>query len=646
MGEELASLGIKNYHAENKIPFSSPKLQWMTYGGIPSGILMEISGREGSSKTTLSLDLVANAQRKFPDKSVVYIDAENTLDANWAEKIGVDISNLILLSPTNQSAEWIFSKAIELLDTGEVSLMVIDSIGVLVSAQALEKTIEEDTMAGIAKALTNFSKQAVGLCKKYGTTLIGINQVRDVISYGGGVQTTGGNAWKHNCFSGNTLFVTDRGLRRFRDCIDGEEVVVVDKDGELRQAVVHHYGKQQLQRVKLRTPNMNHELLCTPDHRWMLADGTITENLKVGDKLYYRPENINHSIVTKRQADMFCLGMAIADGTDRRRQCKDGEVTDIKVVLCNDKEQYESLFIKAGYRKFKEGDNYCYVKNHTSKQSFLNGEGWKYLSAEDNRYLFEGYYAGDGHKTNGDTACITHDKRVLAFIKYTCNMAGYFITSIKKHITGEQSYKPGQEGYFVTFTTHTNKYSGWVVYQIEPTNYIAGTYCVEEPVTQTFTLEKGIVTGNCSVRLQTKRGDYIDEKRKVIAKSAENPYGNLVTVAVLKTKAFRNDRRVASYTLTYHEGIDKVNDAIEMAEIVGVISRAGAFYDVTSIAEGEPKIQGKEKLKTFLESNPEILDKLIERVYTVLNAENTDGENNEMKEEEIEGENKGETIPF
>ena len=83
-----------------------------------------------------------------------------------------------------------------------------------------------------------------------------------------------------------------------------------------------------------------------------------------------------------------------------------------------------------------------------------------------------------------------------------------------------------------------------------------------------------------------------------------------------------------------------------MAEIVGVISRAGAFYDVTSIAEGEPKIQGKEKLKTFLESNPEILDKLIERVYTVLNAENTDGENNEIKEEEIEGENKGETIQF
>ena len=51
-------------------------------------------------------------------------------------------------------------------------------------------------------------------------------------------------------------------------------------------------------------------------------------------------------------------------------------------------------------------------------------------------------------------------------------------------------------------------------------------------------------------------------------------------------------------------------------------------------------------MKIFLESNPEILDKLIERVYTVLNAENTDGENNEVKEEEIEGENEGESIPF
>lgn len=653
--EDIAARGIKRIETE-KLAFSSPRINYMLYGGLPRGRIVEFAGDEGSGKTTTALDIAANARKQFKEEwkneikeleakkekrkaeevrlqyikdrgpqQIVYADCENTLDEDWAELLGVKTEDMVVLKPMSQSAEQIFEMLLQMMETDEVGLVVIDSLGVMLSGQAYEKSMEEKTYGGIAASLTLFSKKAEMLCAKHNCTVIGINQMReDMNSPWGGQITTGGKAWKHNCFSGNTLFVSDRGLRRFRDCIDGEEVVVVDKDGELRQAVVHHYGEQQLQRVKLRTPNMNHELLCTSDHRWVLADGTTTENLKVGDKLYYRPENINHTIVTKRQADMFCLGMAIADGTDRRRQCKDGEVTDIKVVLCNDKEQYESLFIKAGYRKFKEGDNYCYVKNHTSKQSFLNGEGWKYLSAEDNRYLFEGYYAGDGHKTNDTTSCVTHDKRVLAFIEYTCNMAGYFITSIKKYITDEQSYKPGQEGYSIIFTTHTNKYNGWVVYQIEPTNYNAGTYCVEEPVTQTFTLEKGIVTGNCSVRLLFRKGDFLDEKGGNLKRSAETPMGNEVLVHIEKTKVCKPDRRVGFYTLMYHSGIDEIADTIETGLKYQLISQAGSWFNFVDITTGEIledkdgqviKLQGKGNLKEYLKEN----QKLYKEISSTIN---------------------------
>lgn len=323
LGEEIATVGMKRFDTSNKIPFSSPRMNWMTYGGIPLGRLIEISGSTSSGKTTTTLDLVANAQKLYPDKEVVYVDTENTLDLEWAQLLGVDTDKLILISPKEQSAEWIFQQIVEIIQTGEVSVVVLDSIGVMVSQQALGKTIEEDTMGGISKALTKFVNVAVGLCKKNNVLFIGINQVRDNVSpYGGGVLTPGGNAWKHNT----------------------------------------------------------------------------------------------------------------------------------------------------------------------------------------------------------------------------------------------------------------------------------------------------------SVRLQMKQSSYIDENGKILGNNAENPQGNLVQANLKKTKVFKNDRRLSFYTLNYTKGIDAVNDAIEMAEQLRIITRSGAFYSIENIGGGEKKIQGKENLKEFLKTEPDLLDNLLNKVYDVLNG--------------------------
>lgn len=228
--EEIAAKGIARIQTD-KIPFSSPRASYMLYGGIPRGRIVEFAGEEGGGKTSSALDIIANAQKLFVEewdneiseleaidkpkkeqearlsylkargpKKAIYIDAENTLDEDWAKLLGVDVDEMYVLKPMSQTAEQIFEMTLQMIETDEVGIAVIDSLGVMLSAQAYEKTMEEKTYGGIAAALTLFSKKAELLCTKYNCTLIGINQLRENLSspYGGAV-TTGGKGWKHNC---------------------------------------------------------------------------------------------------------------------------------------------------------------------------------------------------------------------------------------------------------------------------------------------------------------------------------------------------------------------------------------------------------------------------------------------------------------
>ena len=195
--EELVHTGVATYDYE-RIPFTSPRLNYMTFGGVPVGKLVEFYGEEHGGKTTTALDVVANYQQVY-DRKVLYVDAENTLDTVWATKLGVDLDQLIILNPTSQGAEDIFQFILDMIDTNEIGLVIIDSLGVMVSNQAMEKTVDQKTYGGIAMALTNFSKKAEGLCMRNNCTVIGINQMRDDMnSMYGGTTTTGGKAWKHN----------------------------------------------------------------------------------------------------------------------------------------------------------------------------------------------------------------------------------------------------------------------------------------------------------------------------------------------------------------------------------------------------------------------------------------------------------------
>ena len=197
---EIVHMGESMYEYE-RIPFTSPILNRMTYGGIPKGKLIEFYGDEGGGKTTTALDVVANYQHMDDAKTVLYVDAENKLDKVWATLLGVDVDNMLIITPESQGAETLFEMTLKFMKTGELGLIVFDSIGALSSDKELEDDTEigDKQFGGVALPLTKFSKQAEMYCNKYGCTLIGINQERDIInSPYGGKRTTGGKAWKYH----------------------------------------------------------------------------------------------------------------------------------------------------------------------------------------------------------------------------------------------------------------------------------------------------------------------------------------------------------------------------------------------------------------------------------------------------------------
>ena len=228
-----------------RIPFSSPRANYMLHGGLPRGRVVEFAGPESSGKTTTALDVVGQAQALFEKewadeveylesqnkltreqnirlsdlkstgpKRVFWIDVERTYDEEWADKFGVNNDILYMMNPGAQSAEEIFEKANNIIATGEIGLCVIDSLAAMVSDQELKNTLEESTYGGISRALTRFSKRVEVTCAETGCLLIGINQVRDNLSAGYGgplMKTPGGKAWKHACsvrlmFRQGTLF--------------------------------------------------------------------------------------------------------------------------------------------------------------------------------------------------------------------------------------------------------------------------------------------------------------------------------------------------------------------------------------------------------------------------------------------------------
>lgn len=212
-GESVVKIGVDDLTVDGVISLGSPSADFSLYGGIPEGRITEFSGAEGSGKTTTAFICAGMYQKKElernPDnpRAIIFLDNEGTADPIWAKILGYDMSETakvptICLRPEAQSAEEIFDMALDMLKTGEVGLLIFDSIATLVPQQIADESMEKQQIGGVAKSLTRFANTAIGLLRKYKATLIAINQVRENVSgYGDPLITPGGRSWKHACSS-------------------------------------------------------------------------------------------------------------------------------------------------------------------------------------------------------------------------------------------------------------------------------------------------------------------------------------------------------------------------------------------------------------------------------------------------------------
>ena len=185
-------------------------------GGVPRGRVVEIFGPESSGKTTLALQVIAEAQKL--GGMAAFIDAEHALDAAYAQKLGVDLDNLLLSQPDN--GEQALEIVEVLIRSGGVDVVVVDSVAALVPKAEIEGEMGDAQMGLQARLMSQALRKLTGVVSKSKTCLIFINQLREKIGvmFGNPETTTGGRALK--------FYASVRiDIRRIASIKDGDMVI-------------------------------------------------------------------------------------------------------------------------------------------------------------------------------------------------------------------------------------------------------------------------------------------------------------------------------------------------------------------------------------------------------------------------------------
>jgi recombination protein RecA len=185
-------------------------------GGIPRGRVVEVYGPESSGKTTLTLHIIANAQKA--GGVAAFIDAEHALDPEYAKKIGVNIKELLISQPDN--GEQALDIVETLVNSGAISIIVVDSVAALVPRAEIEGDMGDQHMGRQARLMSQALRKLTAIVAKSNCTVIFINQIRMKIGivFGNPETTTGGNALKF--YSSVRIEV-----RRSAQIKKGEEIV-------------------------------------------------------------------------------------------------------------------------------------------------------------------------------------------------------------------------------------------------------------------------------------------------------------------------------------------------------------------------------------------------------------------------------------
>ena len=192
----IMKLGDKATVNVDAIPTGSLALDIaLGIGGVPRGRIIEIYGPESSGKTTLAQHIVAECQKR--GGIAAYVDAEHALDPEYARNLGVHVDDLLISQP--DTGEQALDITEELVRSGAVDVVVVDSVAALVPKAEIDGSMEDQQMGLQARLMSKALRKLTGIIGKTSTTVIFINQLRMKIGvmYGNPETTTGGNALKY-----------------------------------------------------------------------------------------------------------------------------------------------------------------------------------------------------------------------------------------------------------------------------------------------------------------------------------------------------------------------------------------------------------------------------------------------------------------
>lgn len=298
-----------------------------------------------------------------------------------------------------------------------------------------------------------------------------------------------------NCFDKSERFITADGTKSFADFKDGDKVLVPTHKGNLKEATVKNFGIQKLQAVTFSKHRLSQKVVhCTANHRWILADGRETTDLKVGDKIFAAPilDHFEFNHLSSIEKQYWCYGFAIGDGSEYP--------TGTRVRLCNKKCEYKSHFESAGFNVTQpenmNGDLAVCLPNF-KKQTFLENHEWINLDTNCKIALVNGLLAADGEFRNGifPTGIATADIRIKELVLDLFEIAGYYIGAMRTD-TGDTNYKKNRILYHIQLARTQYEKQLYTVTNIEPESE-KDVWCLEVEDDHSFILEGGLVTGNC-----------------------------------------------------------------------------------------------------------------------------------------------------
>lgn len=309
----------------------------------------------------------------------------------------------------------------------------------------------------------------------------------------------------YNCLSRDTRFVTEAGVRSFEDFEDGDLVTVLSHTGRWRSAVVRKYGTRPLSTVVMRRGSARVEVKATDNHRWLLRDGTVTENLKVGDQLITPPTPFadwDYDTAEPDEKLFWAYGFTFGDGTLTK---KGGEYRYSMVRLCGDKVKYLERFTELGFSHSlppsQDGEPTVYTGRYLKSLPDLEADGLRKTMA-----FVRGWLDADGSKNpnpspNRFTNLQVTGEDKVAFVRSVFPAVGVYITS-EQDVTDRETNYGQRTGTTVRFgiSQHfgsSKNQSAYSVIDIRPADQ-EEVWCLEVDEDASFVLPTGAVTGNCT----------------------------------------------------------------------------------------------------------------------------------------------------